>query len=191
MTVGTSITCVILGVTLNFVLHERFIGNSSLIIALLIFSPRLLYQGTHLREHMSANAVGVIECLLIGIVAISGFGSFGLYREFYFYDMIAHIINPIFIGIGLSIIIGSYTDSRNPSAQFLTQLWTALFTIAIIVLWEVYEFGGDQLFGTQMFGQSGEAHDTLYDIVMGIFSLIIVYLFNRYYLRRLLIWLKQ
>jgi len=57
-------------------------------------------------------------------------------------------------------------------------------------IWESYQYFGDQIFGTEMYGQKGQPLDTFYDCVTDILSLPLTVVFIYRYLDKFLKWIS-
>lgn len=151
----------------------RIVMGCLSIIGILI--PRLLYTFTFWRKHITENALGLIEVFLVIVLAQNGAGAMGLYLQWQYYDLVLHVTGPLMCGYITAVLLESHMHPR--VGDHLARVrWAAIgITIFCIFAWEVYEWFGDLVFNTHMFGQEGEEYDTLYDILAGIAAMFPLY----------------
>lgn len=121
------------------------------------FLPRIQTKGT-------ANLLGFIELLITIGIGIGWLGGFGLYRVGLGYDTFAHFSVSMLIGL----VILSVSFVLIPEIQhsyFMGFLIVAVLASVAGLINELFEYGGDQLFGTVMYGEAGQSDDTLRDLV--------------------------
>lgn len=153
-----------------------------------IFAPRVLCRYVLQMQFISQRMLAVLEMLIAFMLSLNGIGALGLYLETQYYDLFLHFLNPFLIAGIISILIGSYGRYSASYQLSRVQHFFIFFTMILLIGWEIWEYAGDQLFGTQMFGQPGEEYDTITDLGAGMLSMSVVYYINNKYLNRLLLW---
>ncbi len=88
------------------------------------------------------------------------------------YDKILHFASGFLIGIfGFALYVFLFGIKNKNAKSIAVVIFTITFSIASAGAWEIWEFTTDQLFG--LMAQNG-LHDTMYDIILGSLSGIIV-----------------
>jgi hypothetical protein len=87
------------------------------------------------------------------------------YNRFWFYDLILHSSSGILIGMVGFIIMYFFLFSRRVSANpLIVSVFCVSFSLAAGALWEIFEFGMDQIFGFNM--QKTGNMDTMSDLIV-------------------------
>lgn len=115
---------------------------------------------------MEATSAGrvIAWALLVSLSAanIAGY-AFDLYRQFWWFDRVLHACTILAATLWLALFVFSTALSKERGRSVLVVLLVASVGIALGALWEVAEWGFDQIApGDVIKGK----HDTLLDIVM-------------------------
>ena len=106
------------------------------------------------------------------------------YTQFWWWDVMLHTFSGILLGvIGFTLVYILNTDSRvqvNMRPVFVA-LFALSFALAIGVLWEIFEFGLDQIFGLNM--QRSGLMDTMWDLIVDGVAALIVSIIGFFYLK--------
>ena len=171
---------------------DQFRAYMAAVSAALSLMPTFIYHTTDWKKYVSYHAMNYVEMMVALLLVLNGLGALGFYQTIQYYDLALHIVNPLLGTLVIAILIGEYLQSVKKYRLIRVQLWTALSIFTFMCLWEVWEYWGDVIFGTAMFGQNGEWYfDTLSDIVGGICGSIAALLLNIKYLNPLLSWLNK
>jgi len=181
-TITTSVVMVPFILYLCIYSTEIFLPIVGTVTLFLLYIPRIVYMSTIWLKYIPQHTFGIMEMIITTIHILNMLGGIGLYRVFSYYDMIVHILSPIGVGVVLSLVIASIQKMRGYFHIRTVQQWAICITIALLFIWELFEYMGDRVFGTDMFGQIGEQLDTVYDIGLGVVAMILVYLINLFYL---------
>jgi uncharacterized membrane protein YjdF len=100
--------------------------------------------------------------VLLGTANMAGY-SFDLYRQFWWFDRVLHCCTIFAITLWLSIIVFGRALRAEPSCQVLVFLLLASVGVAIGALWEVAEWGFDQIAAGDVI--KGK-YDSILDIIM-------------------------
>ncbi|OGY85944.1 MAG: hypothetical protein A2233_00420 [Candidatus Kerfeldbacteria bacterium RIFOXYA2_FULL_38_24] len=168
-----------------------FRANVGIITAFLLFVPRLFYGQIEFLRFFSLNALAGFEIIVTTMISLNHLGALGFYESSQYYDMFLHFFLPFFITLILAGIFGADAYLHQKYNLRSIQIKALGLTIFLIVFWETFEYFGDQIFGTHMYGQTGESYDTLYDVLVGISSVLIVYFINQRYLRKIILWITN
>jgi hypothetical protein len=114
------------------------------------------------------------------------------YEKIWWWDIMLHFISGVLLGlIGFSLVYFlNYSESVNVSPNpFFIALFSFCFAIMCGVIWEIIEFGVDQLFGTNT--QRSGLMDTMGDLIAdtggAFFTAILGYLYlNKGYKSRMM-----
>jgi hypothetical protein len=115
---------------------------------------------------MEATSAGrVIAWVLLislGIANIAGY-AFDLYRQFWWFDRVLHACTILAITLWLTLFVFNRALNAERGHGLLIVLLVASVGVAVGALWEVTEWGFDQIApGDVIKGK----HDTLLDVVM-------------------------
>lgn len=95
------------------------------------------------------------------------------YTRFWFFDLILHSSSGLVIGlVGFAIIYFFLFSSRVSANPLLVSILSVSFALAAGALWEIFEFGMDQLFGFNM--QKSGNMDTMSDLIVDLFGACVV-----------------
>ncbi|HEY8613016.1 MAG TPA: hypothetical protein VIL69_17230 [Roseomonas sp.] len=115
---------------------------------------------------MQATATGRVIAwsllIALGAVNIAGY-AFDLYQQFWWFDRILHASTILAITLWLAVLVCGHALKGEPGHWMLIVLILASVGIAVGALWEVAEWGFDQIApGDVIKGK----HDTVLDILM-------------------------
>lgn len=136
-------------------------GNLILVVALVpvLWAPTLLELIT------KVNLPGVFQLhfhAFVSASAVAGSGL-GLYGFVPNWDTIVHAYSGlIFAWLGLFMVRAAEINIKGKLARWFTVLVALAVPLALAVLWELYEYACDVLFGTTM--QAGGLEDTIVDM---------------------------
>jgi hypothetical protein len=130
----------------------------------LVVSAILLLLPTR-RPHTLRRVEAVaLACIIAGIMG----DQFGLYVHVPYYDKFLHVVVPLAITYALFELsqATSWVWSWTKVTPFEVALYLFCIAMTLGTLWELYEFGSDQLFGThQQGGPHGANFDTMTDLL--------------------------
>jgi RNAse (barnase) inhibitor barstar len=105
-----------------------------------------------------AIIVFVYATLFLGEV-----GSF--YERFWWWDIALHIGSAMAFGcIGFVIMYLLFKSNKLEANSFWLSVFTFCFAVSIGVIWEIFEFSMDQIFGMNM--QKSGLIDTMWDLIV-------------------------
>ncbi len=160
--------------------YLKLAGN--FIFLFLIILPQYFYS--HSKKHiLSSNLIDLFTVVISFGCFTNLIGTLGFYQytTTWWYDLIIHFINPIFIFTLTSLFVILYQHYFfNKVNIVFTLIGNFLLIIFGSFLWEFFEYLLDIIFGTMMFGQNGEIYlDTISDLVAdiagGLVATIIIY----------------
>lgn len=142
---------------------EWFLAYLAVLSALGMLAPALLFRLVpRLRALPDQRLLGRFEIFVFLAMAASWIGSFGLYRDGFGYDTFVHFFASAIFAV-MVIVLLSAADPRLAARPALLFAIAAGIALAGGIVNEVFEWGGDRLIGTAMYGEAGESDDTLKD----------------------------
>lgn len=168
--------------------------SNALIILVLLPLPNAIFR---LTKYEMPRLLHIYFILFIWASLIVG-ETIGIYRSVGFYDIIIHVIGGYLIALFGIYLINTLKKDNTP---FFTALFVFSFTQASAVIWELFEYGVDSMFGSNMqsyfddinqvmfLGQAA-LKDTMLDLVFNIIGMTICLLTYKMY-RRPLVFKKK
>ncbi|NNE89867.1 MAG: hypothetical protein HKN27_17500 [Silicimonas sp.] len=121
-----------------------------------VFSDRFQIQFP--MAFLAAISLFVFATLFLGEV-------FDFYNRFWWWDILLHGISAIGFGIiGFLFIFFLFEGDRYAAPPWALALIAFVFALSIGTLWEIFEFGMDQIFGLNM--QKSGLSDTMTDLMV-------------------------
>jgi hypothetical protein len=172
----------------GFALYERQWLNAAAIVAIfaLMFVPALL--GRRLR----VTIPGEFEALaLLFVYAALFLGEvLGYYERFWWWDIALHASSGLLLGIFGFLLVHVLNESAEVDVHMqprFVALFAFFFAVAVGALWEIFEFGMDRIFGTNMqkpmFGDPSGLTDTMWDLIVDTLGAAAISVFGWWYLR--------
>lgn len=93
--------------------------------------------------------------------------AFDFYRRYWWWDMVLHGGSAIGFGLlGFLFVLMLFEGDRYAAPAWAMALIAFSFAVTIGALWEIFEFGMDQLFGLNM--QKSGLLDTMFDLIVNV-----------------------
>ena len=110
--------------------------------------------------------VGAIVFFMVATILLGEAGNF--YERFWWWDAALHTFSAIGISImGMLIVLFLIRGDRiRAHPAFMLVLMAFSFAVSIGTIWEIFEFGMDQIVGTNM--QKSGLVDTMYDLIVDV-----------------------
>lgn len=136
------------------------------------FFINILALGLTFMPHFVGKRYGIklpMDYLLVIVLFIYAsmfLGSaFDAYDRFFWWDAALHIASGVVLSFAAFIILFTmYRDGRLKASPFIIAMFTFSFGLALGAVWEIFEFGVDQIFGTNM--QRSGLSDTMWDLIV-------------------------
>jgi hypothetical protein len=134
-----------------------FVGLATLVLsAIPVYSARWL-NVTLPSGFVAANALFLCGSLVLGEVH-------GFYERYWWWDFVLHLGSAVGFGlIGVILMLVLVKAHRLSAAPVTAALFAFCFAVMIGTVWEIFEFGMDQLFGLNM--QKSGLVDTMWDLI--------------------------
>jgi len=106
----------------------------------------------------------------------------GLFAGFWWWDILLNFAAAIALGlVGLTVLFVLYKDEKINGSPLIIAVLTFSFAVSIGAVWEIFEFGLDQLFGFNL--QKTGLTDTMKDLIVNSIGASIVALAGYFYIR--------
>lgn len=167
-------------VVLSFALGSWLTAAITTGILLLTLAP------AHLGQRFNVYIPPEFELLAVLFIFASLFLGevHSYYERFWWWDVILHLGSGLLFGI-LGFLLVYSVNQRQLGEPALRPPFVALFAFAFAMalgtLWEIFEFGMDQLFGLNM--QKSGLVDTMWDLIVDTVGAIVISLLGWGYLR--------
>ncbi len=110
------------------------------------------------------------------------------YQKFWWWDVMLHSGSGVAFGlVGLVVILVFFRQGRIAAKPIVLCLFSFCFALSVGLLWEVFEFSGDQLFHTNMQQRQTGVVDTMKDEIMDTIGALIGSVIGYLYLRNNLV----
>lgn len=105
------------------------------------------------------------------------------YQKYWWWDSMLHAGSAMAFGIiGLIVILIFFRLGKLTAPPFVVCLFAFCFAIAVGVVWEIYEFAGDMLVGTNMQQTQTGVIDTMKDLIVDTIGAFIGAVLSYFYL---------
>lgn len=107
------------------------------------------------------------------------------YHIFWWWDLFLHGQSGVLVGILgfiVAYILNEQSHFRLKMKPAMTALFAFNFTLAFGVLWEIFEFTMDQVFGMNM--QKSGLMDTMFDLILNAFGALTISLLGYLWMRK-------
>ncbi len=133
----------------------------SIITLFLFYLPELIAK--RLRIHLPVEMQFVIVLFIYAALFLGETKNY--YVTIWWWDLLMHSLSGIGFGfVGFIILYTLYTYQRVEASPILISVFSFCFAVAIGVLWEIFEFTMDNLFGLNM--QKSGLLDTMSDLII-------------------------
>lgn len=113
--------------------------------------------------HVPNELITGVVIFIYGTIFLGEAANF--YEEFWWWDILMHSGSALGFGlIGVIVLVYIFGRRKVTTHPSMLALFSFAFALAIGALWEIFEFGVDQLFGTNM--QKSGLVDTMLDLIV-------------------------
>ncbi|MBU0460486.1 MAG: hypothetical protein KKH52_00080 [Nanoarchaeota archaeon] len=104
------------------------------------------------------------------------------YTLFWWWDIVLHMGSGIALGfVGFLILYILYCQGKVRAKPIWIALFAFCFAVAIGAVWEIFEFGMDQIFGLNM--QKSGLSDTMWDLIVDSIGALLTSFVGYFYIR--------
>jgi uncharacterized membrane protein len=171
----------LLGVVLQLVQAQWLNALASTGVLLVTLLPLVL--GRRFRvfipsEFQLLAVIMVFASLFLGEVR-------GYFIRYWWWDVVLHAGSGFLLGILGFLLVFVLNEKEDLDVQLrpgFVALFAFTFSLGLGVLWEIFEFGMDQLFGLNM--QKSGLRDTMWDLIVDTGAALAIALLGYYYLKQ-------
>ncbi len=154
---GTLIVAALIAVILGR-WSMAFVALSTLIMSM---TPSFLAERFHVTlpwQFFTGIVLFIFATLFLG-------EAVDLYERFWWWDVLLHGASAIGFGlVGFIFVFGMFEGDRYAAPAWALTLISVCFAVAIGVVWEIFEYFMDQVFGMNM--QKSGLQDTMWDLIV-------------------------
>ena len=150
----------------------------SIFVLILTFVPAII------KKNFKVNIPSELEFLFISFIYMSLFlGEIKFYfLKFWWWDLLLHTFSGIALGfIGLILIYIVYSQNKIKSNYIFLAVFAFCFALSIGAIWEIFEFGMDQMFGFNM--QKSGLVDTMSDLIVDSIGALLTSIYAYFYFK--------
>lgn len=157
---------------LLWALAQARFGLAAMVGLIMIATLSPIWLSRWLEIHLPPEAELFAILFLYSSLFLGEFGDF--YERFAWWDALLHTSSGFLMGLLAYILV--FVLNRTPRSSLnLTPPFVALFTISFAVatggIWEIFEYGMDQVFGLNM--QKSGLHDTMEDLIVNLLGALL------------------
>jgi hypothetical protein len=166
-------------IVMSFVKFNLFLMATSLVILLFSALPAMVQRTFRIILPVEVDLV--LTAFIFAHFVLGEAGNY--YNRIWFFDLILHTSSGILIGLVGFIIMYFFLYSKRVSANcFIVSVFCVSFSLSASALWEIFEFGMDQIFGFNM--QKSGRMDTMTDLISGFLGACVVGFWVYRYLKK-------
>ena len=171
----------LVGAVLSFVGGNLEAGAVTLLIFFITFLPIILGNRFQVRippEFEVLSVIFIYASLFLGEVH-------GYYVRFWWWDLILHASSGFLVGILGFLLVYVLNEKEEIDLDLkpgFVALFAFVFAIGFGTFWEIFEYGMDELFATNM--QKNGLQDTMWDLIVNSIGAFIISILGWGYLRK-------
>ncbi len=125
----------------------------------------------------------VVSAFLYATIILGQIDNY--YMKYWWWDVMLHSGSGLAFGlVGLIVILLFFKDGKLSVQPFILCLFAFCFSLAVGLLWEVFEFTGDELLHTNMQQRQTGVVDTMKDEIMDTIGAAVAAALAYFYLRK-------
>ncbi len=151
--------------------HEWVHAVSALAILGLMILPGLLREG--LRIYLPFQIDLAIVLFIFSTLFLGSLANF--YEKFFWWDQVLHFLSGGLLALVAFVVVYllNYEHwGKLNLTPFFVSLFAVCFSALISIVWEIYEYSADHLFGFNM--QRDGINDTMTDLILNLAASVIV-----------------
>lgn len=186
---------IVVGVLVVLMLLEFFVAvwegqwmTTFLIAAILaialapMLAPRRMPVAIPAEFHLLA-VIFIFASLFLGEVHL-------FYERVWWWDMVLHASSGLLLGMFGFLLVYVLNENERVDLHLrpgFVALFAFMFALGVGVLWEIFEFGMDRLFGMSMqkpmFGDPSGLTDTMWDLILDALGALVISLLGWWYMK--------
>lgn len=166
-------------VLISAIQQDIFLVFTSLLALFLTFTPMIITRNFNIKLPIEVDlTLTVILYLHYALGEYSGF-----YVKIWWWDLFLHMGNSIVLGmVGFILAYSLLITSKVEAKPFLISVFSLSFAVLMGVIWEIFEFSMDTLFGFTM--QKSGLVDTMTDLMVDFGGAAIVSWIGFFYIKK-------
>lgn len=179
----------VMGVELFLLLREGVWGSSAWLLAIMAVTSAPLVFGRRLPVRIPLEYEFLSILFVFAALFLGEFRSY--YERFWWWDIALHGTSGLLLGILGFLLVYVLNETRHISLHMrpgFVALFAFVFAVAIGALWEIFEFGMDQCFGTvmqkPMLRDASGLTDTMWDLIVDALGAAVIGGFGWWNMRR-------
>ena len=174
------INVLLLAITVYALYNARFEMAFVCALMLLVSLAPLYLKAVH-DVYVPAVFMYVTIAFIFSSVFLGQFG--GLYDRWHWYDSFLHFISALAFGLaGFLPLFVFYVHNKLRLPKSIILFFTFFFCLGVGALWEIIEYGIDNVFGTNM--QVNSLDDTMIDLMLNGLGAVVAVTFCYIYMSR-------
>jgi len=174
------INVLLLAITVYALYNARFEMAFVCALMLLVSLAPLYLKAVH-DVYVPAVFMYVTIVFIFSSVFFGQFG--GLYDRWHWYDSFLHFISALAFGLaGFLLLFVFYVHNKLRLPKSIILFFTFFFCLGVGALWEIIEYGIDNVFGTNM--QVNSLDDTMIDLMLNGLGAVVAVTFCYIYMSR-------
>lgn len=179
----------IMAVELALLLYDQRWVTAFLVLAIMLVSLLPYALSRHFRVHVPAEFQVLTVIFVFATLFLGEIRSY--YERIWWWDMALHASSGLLLAIAGFLLVyvlnGNARVDLHLRPRFVA-LFAFLFAVTVGVLWEIFEFAMDQLFGMQMqkpmLGDPSGLTDTMWDLIVDALGALAISVFGWWYMKR-------
>lgn len=179
----------IMAVELALLLYDQRWVTAFLVLAIMLVSLLPYALSRHFRVHVPAEFQVLTVIFVFATLFLGEIRSY--YERIWWWDMALHASSGLLLAIAGFLLVyvlnGNARVDLHLRPRFVA-LFAFLFAVTVGVLWEIFEFAMDQLFGMQMqkpmLGDPSGLTDTMWDLIVDALGALVISVFGWWYMKR-------
>ncbi|MBN2880883.1 hypothetical protein JXM83_02410 [Candidatus Woesearchaeota archaeon] len=178
--IGTVLLIIMSLSIIGLILERNFLGASAVFGIIILMALPYLFSK---RFKVIFPAEFNIAVLLFIFAAVFLGKIHSYYTKFWWWDIILHTSSGLILGVfgfGLIYVLNNTKEFNVNLSPFFSSLFAVSFAVFVGVIWEIFEFGIDQLFNT---GLQISLSNTMWDLIVDTGGAILVAISGYLYLK--------
>ena len=179
----------VMAVELALLLYDRQWVTAFLVLAIMIVSLLPYALGRRFRVHVPAEFQVLAVIFVFATLFLGEIRSY--YERIWWWDMALHASSGLLLGICGFLLVYVLNENERVDLHLrprFVALFAFLFAVTVGVLWEIFEFAMDELFGTRMqkpmFDDPSGLTDTMWDLVVDALGALAISVLGWRYMKR-------
>lgn len=180
---------VVMSVELLLLLREGLWVGSAWLITIMVITGAPIVFGRRLPVRIPLEYEVLSIFFVFAALFLGEFRSY--YERFWWWDVGLHATSGLLLGILGFLLVHILNESKRIDMYMrprFVALFALVFAVAVGALWEIFEFGMDQVFGMAMqkpmLGDPSGLTDTMWDLIVDVLGAALICGFGWWNMRR-------